>query len=71
MVRGNKDIFKYYQSFPTLFNVILGCINDVDCKPDEKCDQDTNICKKQCKDKTDCKGDKQTCDTQKGFCVNG
>ena len=71
MVRGNKNIFKDYQSFPSLFNVILGCINDVDCKPDEKCDQDSNICKKQCKDKTDCKGDNQTCDTINGFCVNG
>ena len=69
--RSRYKCFEYNLPFISLFSVILGCDNDNDCKSDERCDTNTNICKKQCEYKSDCKGDKQTCDTNTGFCVNG
>ena len=50
-----------------------GCNETSECKPGEICDKPSNTCRKPCNEKKDRNGYgyKQTCDTNKGFCVDG
>lgn len=49
------------------------CNNDAECRKGEACDRFTHTCGKSCKEKLDCKDYRhnQTCDTNRGFCVDG
>ena len=53
-----------------MFN-FLECKTNSDCPNGETCDPQTNTCKRTCREKKDCIGDKQTCDTSTGYCEGG
>ena len=49
-----------------------GCDSDSDCKgPNQKCDEDTKICRPECSENGDCKNEGELCDEVKGLCVPG
>ena len=49
------------------------CNTDAECRNGEKCDSFTHTCGKRCEVKLNCKDYRhnQTCDTNRGFCVDG
>ena len=49
----------------------LECETNSDCQNGETCDPLTNTCKRTCREKKDCPGDKQTCDTSTSICRGG